>query len=212
MKFKRSAPLPGGIKGEENLRILFTVLGFEVHVHRNHTATEIINLVKTYQSMEHKGAFFLIVLSHGNTINNNVVVLGTDEMPVEVQELEAHFHFPKCPSLEGMPKIFMIDACRGGKLEVNKSFWSRAPPNKATECGDVGIIYASSPGKAAVSTQHKGSVLTQTFCEVAKEANEDDNLGEIVRRVRRRIKDTRGARVQTVEFVDRLYLNYFIQR
>ena len=117
MEFTEADSLPGGKKDEEKLVLLFTALGFIVKIHQNLTGKEIVDTVKSYGAMHHSGAFFLIILSHGTSMDNKPAVAGTDCEAVVVQDLESFFYASNCNSLSGKPKIFLIDACRGSQEE-----------------------------------------------------------------------------------------------
>ena len=117
MDFTRAASLPGGKRDEERLAVLFTALGFDVDIHQNLTGKEVFDTVKSYGAMQHRGAFFLIILSHGKSVNHRPAVLGTDGTPVVVQDLERFFYASNCTSLDGKPKIFLIDAACWGSQE-----------------------------------------------------------------------------------------------
>ena len=107
--------LDGGKDDEDDLKVIFTTLGFNVMVYQNITANVMTSTVEEYSRKNHKeAAFILIILSHGG---EGDVVYGTDGGEVEVEQLKQMFHTTKCPSLIGVPKVFLIDACRGGKKE-----------------------------------------------------------------------------------------------
>ena len=116
MKFDwPNTDLDGGIEDEQKLKTLFIALGFTVIVHQNVTAYEMRSTVEQYSCKDHDGrVFILIILSHGG---KGDVVCGTDGEAVEVEQLKQIFHTTRCPSLDGVPKVFLIDACRGDESE-----------------------------------------------------------------------------------------------
>ena len=82
-----------------------------------------------------------------------------------------------CPSLHEIPKIFLVDACRGNRQE--RVFHPKSTGSMATKSSDISlsrhastesgtdsghfvIVYASTHGNVAY-TSHRGSQLTQTF-------------------------------------------------
>ena len=225
MVFKHGlSELPGGKKDEESLAVLFITLGFDVKIHENLTANEIINKTESYGKMEHKGAFFLVILSHGTLVKNRGAVLGTDGKTVSIHELETYFHAAKCHSLRGIPKIFMIDACRGNKTEKvlksepignmatkksSASLSSLVSTKPVTDSVDFLIVYASTHGKVAY-TDSKGSQMTQAFVEVTSKADTNTTFTKIIQKVKARLQQTDSP--QTVESVDRLTRDYYIRR
>ena len=224
MDFTRAASLPGGKKDEEKLLVLFSALGFTVKIHQNLIGRKIVDTVKSYGAMQHSGAFFLVILSHGTSIDNRPAVVGTDGTPVVVSDLESFFYANNCNSLYGKPKIFLIDACRGSQEEktfspvsvsgktIKKSCASlRRLDSVATGSDSVDflIIYAATDGKVSFATD-EGSYLTQAFVEVTSKADKNDSLQDIVTKVRVQVQD-RNAQ-QTVESTDRLTRKYLIKR
>ena len=225
--------LPGGRRDEEGLHVIFTTLGFDVRIHQNLTAQEIIHTAKTYSQMQHEGVFFLIILSHGMLINNKHVVFGTDGSQdggtVEINNLESMFHATNCPSLREVPKIFVIDACRGSRNErVHQPKVSarsgdmvarsadvdmisiNSSPAAVTDSSHFAIVYASTYGNVAFASS-RGSQLTQTFVSVIAEATPEESFTDIIREVQTRIQRS-ITHHQTVELVDRLNHPYFIKR
>lgn len=213
--------LPAGKKDEESLYVLFKTLEFDVRIHRNLTAQGMIDKVQSYGRMKHTGVFFLIILSHGGLVDNKEVVTGTDCKPVEIRALECFFYATNCPSLHRVPKIFVIDACRGGKKEsiykskdtdctATKSAMASQPSAvPGTDSGHFAILYASTYGNVAYITKN-GSRLTQTFVRVTSEASLDKTFIQITQEVKTRIQASGVG--QTAELVDRLNHAYYIKR
>ena len=160
--------------------------------------------VEQYSRKNHKGeAFILILLSHGG---EGDVVYGTDGGAVEVEQLKQMFYTTKCPSLAGVPKVFLIDACRGGKEEkVHQYCDTKSPINGSchsltnltlTDSSDFITVYASTRGNKAYmlprESNTKGSCFTQTLIEVITEANEDQEFKAIVTEVTSRVQKVRA--------------------
>lgn len=225
--------LPGGKKDEDSLRVLFTILGFKVIVHQNLTGQEITSKVESYSRMEHTGVFFLAVLSHGCLVDNMPAVCGTDGVNIEVHsQLESLFFATVCPSLAHIPKIFLIDACRGSQRESSYSIHKHQTIPKlhkggidnedssaghndtygdVTDSADFVLVFASTHGNVALMHRHdKGSYLTQAFANVITEATPDRSFLEITREVEARVQES-GAN-QTVEVHHRLRRTYRIKR
>ena len=226
MDFAQGASLLGENEEEEKLLVLFTALGFDVKIHRNLTGKEILDTVQSYGVRQHSGAFFLVILSHGTSINHRPAVLGTDGTPVVVNDLESFFYASKCKSLNGKPKIFLIDACRSSQEE--KTFNPASTSGMITkesstslshlerveirsDSVDFLIVYAATDGHVAFATD-KGSYLTQAFVKVTSKADETDSLQEIIRKVKVEVHDQDRTAHQTVESIDRLTHKYLIKR
>ena len=55
MVFSKARNLPGGKKDEQDLAARFLTLGFDVGIHENLTAEEMICKVESYGKMKHTG-------------------------------------------------------------------------------------------------------------------------------------------------------------
>ena len=190
--------LEGGKRNEEDLKKLFKELGFTVMVHQNLTAEKMKSTAEGYSHMTHSGVFFLIILSHGG---EGDVVYGTDGKKVEVHQLKEFFYARNCPSLAGIPKVFMIDACWGSRNEEVRS--------SVTNSDDVYTIFASTRGTTAGTELVQGSHLTRNFFNVVTKADPDKKFEEIMIEVKIRIHNTRR---QTVETNSTLTKYYYIKR
>ena len=51
------------------------------------------------------------ILSHG--VDGGIY--GTDEQLVKVEDVVKYFDGQNCPTMAGKPKLFFLQACRGGK-------------------------------------------------------------------------------------------------
>ncbi|KAM5280165.1 caspase-8 [Ctenodactylus gundi] len=89
----------------------FTELHFKTVSYNNHTAKEIFEVLKYYQSMDHsdKDCFVCCILSHGD----KGIIYGTDGQEASIYKLTSYFTGSQCPSLVGKPKVFFIQACQG---------------------------------------------------------------------------------------------------
>lgn len=225
MQFKHGLhELPQGKKDEESLAVLFVTLGFDVKIHENLTAKEILHKVESYSKIEHQGVFFLVILSHGTLVKNVAAVTGTDGKLVTIHQLETFFHASKCRSLRGIPKMFLIDACRGncaekalnpeptGSMATKRSSVSLnsfANIEPVTDSGDFLIVYASTYGNVAYINS-EGSQMTQAFVEVTNKANSGTSFTKIIHKVNAKLQQSNSP--QTVESWDRLPRDYFIKR
>ena len=150
--------------------------------------------------MEHKGAFFFIILSH---VGNSEVVYGSDGEAVALHELEKYFHARRCPSLAGKPKVLVIDACRGNTREahhvgISTRFshkFSKVVNNMSnkvsmtTSSADIMTIFLSrAPGRIASSKETERSVFIELFAIDIKGASINDNLAKIIMNVQQKLR------------------------
>ena len=145
---------------------------------------------------DHKGkAFVLIILSHGDAGD---IIYNADGTPIKVHQLQEHFHSNSCRPLAGVPKVFLIDACRGVKKEWYSSLTRKVDGDKEssethiTDSSDFITVFASTPGNISYvykeGGEKKGSCFTQTLVEVIEEADENIEFNDIIREVRFRVQ------------------------
>ena len=87
-----------GSQDQYHLVKVFNKLGFAVDVYQNLTVNEMKVEVGKYGTIEHKGVFILIILSHGGAGD---VVYGTRYNKVEVHTLQEYFYACYKVSLSG---------------------------------------------------------------------------------------------------------------
>lgn len=99
----------------ESLEEVFQWLGFSLDVHKNQTAEQMKDLLKTYSQKNHDGdCFVCCIMSHGSADG----VHGTDGKIVSKDDIFGPFSGNSCPSLVSKPKVFFIQACRGNEYHL----------------------------------------------------------------------------------------------
>ncbi|XP_046342607.2 caspase-8-like [Haliotis rufescens] len=115
-RFKKGFPTRrGGVDiDEEHLSELFTKLQFTINLQTDLTSVDMMNKLKSYAEQDHSeyDAFVCFILTNGTEYG----VAGSDGKLVKVQDLTSMFHASKCPTLAGKPKMFFIQASRGGNF------------------------------------------------------------------------------------------------
>lgn len=192
--------LPESKDDEDSLHVLFTSLGFDVNVHQNLKAEEMKATVEEYSCMDHKGrAFVLIILSHGD---EGDVIYGTDGEKVEVYQLQDFFHATYCPSLAGIPKVFLIDAYQSGKNENIHNH------HQTTSLTDSVTVHVSTCENAAYMFSSTCNFI-QMLVEVITEADENQNFIDIIVKVAERVQNFEA---QTIKTQTTLTKQYYIKR
>ncbi|XP_036285011.1 caspase-2 isoform X8 [Pipistrellus kuhlii] len=105
----------GGDVDHRNLVTLFKLLGYTVHVLLDQTAQEMQEKLQNFAQLSaHRVTDSCIValLSHG--VEGGVY--GVDGKVLQLQEVFRLFDNANCPSLQNKPKMFFIQACRGGAI------------------------------------------------------------------------------------------------
>ncbi|KAJ7331227.1 Caspase-7 [Desmophyllum pertusum] len=112
--------------------------------------------------------FVCVILSHGS----KDCIYGTDDKVIKVEAITSLFRRDQCPSLEGKPKIFLIQACRGterDRLPIESdsdpiSISSSSLPADA----DFLICFASAPGHQSYRQRFLGSWFISSVVSVFK--------------------------------------------
>ena len=140
----------GASKDEDSLKTLFTDLKFRVVIERDLDKHEIERVAERFAKKDHRefGAFVFILMSHGG---NRDCILGVQGRRTSVENLMVEFQARNCPSLEGKPKVFIIQTCRGFRDCINETFVS---PVGSIQSQDV---LSTSPSEDA---QSSGSPFT----------------------------------------------------
>lgn len=169
------------------------------------TAHKIESTVESYSKQMHAGVFFLAILSYGTKLDDEMVVLGTDCLQVEISNLVRFFYAPACPSLKGIPKIFLINACSSTRLDQYHARL-KAPSSGDIDArahdvlasaGDIVIVYSSTKGNTG-----RGSHFAQEFINATVAAEPAASFAEIMHEVKQNMSDKSGQ--QTVEVLDGL--------
>ena len=101
----------GSLVDENNLCAMWTNLGYDIHVLKNYTASELLDELKKVALQSHNAydSFVCCILSHGYCDG----VYGADGQQVKIKDIINLFEGGNSPTLFGKPKMFFIQACRG---------------------------------------------------------------------------------------------------
>jgi len=163
---------PGSNADEEHLRSTWEYLGYDVCVFRNLTAVNITEQLEQIAQQNHRNydSFVCCILTHGYSTG----IYGADGKPVEIGDIANPFKPANCPTLVGKPKLFFIQACRGGKedsgfalekdgkLENAEELFCHSLPNEA----DFLYGYATPPGNVSWRSQRYGTWYISHLCNV----------------------------------------------
>ncbi|XP_065096217.1 caspase-8 isoform X2 [Paramisgurnus dabryanus] len=128
-KIQKLGNRKGTHKDKESLERVFKKMHFEITVHDDLTASEMVEVVKQFAEKDHSqmDIFVCCVLSHGE----KGAVFGVDGELVEIRELTQHP--AKCRTLANKPKLFFIQACQG--KERHEPMWMADGEEQSTEEG-----------------------------------------------------------------------------
>jgi len=114
--FNGMNPRDGTKVDGEILEKTLRCLGYTIHYKYDATIYDIHNLIrKLAEKTDHTNcnSFVMALMSHGG----EGFICSTDGR-VEIEDLVDPFRGDNCPTLNGKPKIFIFQACRGHKHEV----------------------------------------------------------------------------------------------
>ncbi|CAE1150942.1 CASP8 [Acanthosepion pharaonis] len=151
---------------KDTLKKVFERFYFKVIVVENLEKAEMEKNFKEIASKDHKeyNCFVCCILSHGKEGG----IFGVDGELLTFKMLTLPFKPNNCPSLNGKPKLFFIQACQGqiyqSGTEDYETDGAKAPliPNEA----DFLMAYATVHGYVSFRSMSKGSWFIQKLCEV----------------------------------------------
>lgn len=128
------------------------------------------SFVAPQQVLEHGDAFICSILSHGG----KGVVLGADRNPLSIKEITRKFRGCDQSVLTSKPKVFLIQACQGGKIQCGVQLNDMetdddTSPLTIPEEADVLVAMATVEDHAALRHIFDGSWFVQSLCEQLKE-------------------------------------------
>ena len=173
---KRSGAEHDGAKLAKSL----TKLGYKLvdgDVHINCTAGRIKELVTKSLNIDHTSydSFICCIMSHGDS----GYVFGVDDRRIYLHEVERQVM--ECKTLIGKPKIFFVQACRGGttpdahKVATDDDH-ARTGNILLPEACDVFFGYATSPDTKACRFIDDGSWYIIELCKAFDEHPKEDLL------------------------------------
>nr|QIC34719.1 caspase 9 [Bostrychus sinensis] len=107
----------------DKLERRFKALNFIVEVKTNLKQRQIKHALSALSKKDHSqyDCCVVIILSHGTEVSHNRfpgAVYGVDGQYVPVQYITNYLNGQNCPSLQGKPKLFFIQACGGGEKDM----------------------------------------------------------------------------------------------
>ena len=160
-KFKNAPIRDGAKKDMQYLKEIYNKLNIdcEYHVHKDIKGYSIAGLVGDFSEKidPECSVIFVSISSHGE---DGGKILGTDGRSVELSELIKAFQLKT--ELLGIPKVFLIQACRGSKEEIQYGDADAGedeapPPQYATSSGDTIICYSTGEGNVSYRSSKDGS-------------------------------------------------------
>uniref|UniRef100_A0A1I8HPJ2 Caspase-3-like n=1 Tax=Macrostomum lignano TaxID=282301 RepID=A0A1I8HPJ2_9PLAT len=164
----------GSDRDVDRVKQIFERLRFIVKIKKDLTAEQLddfLHEIKKSRDLAKHGSFVCFLMAHGS----HDCIYGKNGVPCEIRNLTEKFKSSVCRSLEGKPKVFFIQACRGSRRDRAVARSSREQTDEAGAPvynsairpaeGDFLLCYATTPGSAAFRNIDSGSRYVQTVCE-----------------------------------------------
>ncbi|KAK8779386.1 hypothetical protein V5799_019276 [Amblyomma americanum] len=182
------------------MRRLFLALHFDCTVAINLTSDEMKELLEwAAQPEQQKNADCLVVvlMSHGR----QNYIYGVDFKPLHLYEdIYERFNNENCPALQGKPKLFFVQACRGENysgIATSVSNTDACPvteeehdvshastrPERTASWSDMYIAYATIPGFVALRDERIGSWFVSAMYAVFVDDVHNKSLDGLMRRI-----------------------------
>nr|QQL93560.1 caspase9 [Rhipicephalus haemaphysaloides] len=200
--FRGSGQQRDGSKHDErNMESLFTALHFRCIVGTNMTASEMKDLLYkgAWSAHDRTDCLVVILMSHGT----KDTIHGVDNVPLHLDDdVYAMFNSANCPNLQGKPKVFFIQACRGEKEDnptgttayesADAMAMAAEVPQTSTRermatWSDMYIAYATIPGYKALINRVIGSWFFLAVYKVFTDHAGTMHLEELMHHVQKEV-------------------------
>ncbi|XP_068758730.1 caspase-3-like [Montipora capricornis] len=170
---------------------LFDNLNFKCRVENNLTRSKMWDVLKDTSEKDFSkyDCFVCVILSHGSEAG----IHGTDDEVINLEAITASFRRDECPSLEGKPKIFMIQACRGHRrdqvsVESDSEPVMYSNPSLPADA-DFLICFSSAPSHESYREPSAGSWFISAVCKVFTEYSDKEHVMDMMLRVNKEVAD-----------------------
>lgn len=153
----------------EKLRQTLEGLHFDVKIYKDYWHTAIRSVLEEFSRKEHteNDCILIAILSHGEPGNAYAY-----DHEYSVDSLTSFFTADKCPSLAGKPKLFIIQTCRGDRIDLGAFYQpqsaSGTPLHVSTTIpvqADFLCVYSTVSEYVSYRHPIHGSWYVQTLCE-----------------------------------------------
>lgn len=157
---------------------------------KNLTARQMETALQYYAD-EHKDievdCFVCCILTHGGPAK----LYGCDGKTIQISDIVSKFGNKNCRGLEGKPKVFFFQACRGKKndpIDTETDMSTDGPESASPDIVDYFLGYASFPGYVSYLGSG-GSLYIQTLTDMIKKHSGSLDLLEITEKVTDEVAD-----------------------
>jgi len=232
LKFKTHKYRGGSDVDVRSLTDLFeNFLGFSATFYENLTEQDTYKKLEKFsmrKELSTVDALAVFLMSHGKvTEDNQLHILSSDEKLIKHDRIIHQFGNFKCPALEGCPKMFFYQVCRGvfpdfkTSVQLDNDVTQVEPPsNILPQMGcsskDAGMdptkeaeprvtlenilrVFPSAPGYSSIRDPAKGSWMIQAICSTFRENARTCDVETMLKMVNKRIqKDLADSTISQV--------------
>ena len=201
-----------------NLAKLFKYLEFDVEWHYDLKYEEYEASLEQFAQSDrnsHVDCAWVFLMGHGGSLDNREYITSRDAKPLYIRStMEKIFNNRICLTLQGKPKVFIVQKCRGNMrdhgVEVQKDkVKADAACGRVVKMGtftDYLFGYATQEGHRAMRNIQTGSwyiqKLVQVFMEKARHTSVPDILQEVNREVQKLESDQGDVQTSEMSSVD----------
>ncbi|KAM9166004.1 caspase-14 [Pangshura tecta] len=143
------------------------------------------------QSEDEISCCLITLMSHGRS---HGLIQGKDGDTVDLDDIFALFNNIQCPKLQEKPKIFIIQACRGGKEdhgveEIEHEFkeadctCNLIAIRRLPTASDYYVVYSTQKGYVSLRNTEKGSRMIEAMDEVFSEQGMKWHIGDLFTKI-----------------------------
>ncbi|XP_025050143.1 caspase-14 [Alligator sinensis] len=140
------------------------------------------------QSADVVSCCLITLMSHGT---RNGYISGKDEVKVNLKDIFPLFNNANCPKLRGKPKIFIIQACRGGNVDegveekdnVFQESDDMMDAMRLPTTSDYYIVYSTQKGYISLRNKIIGSRMIEAMNKVFSQHGMKWHLGDLFTKV-----------------------------
>ena len=184
-KFRGGKDRSGVNKDRENIKRMFIAMRLRIFEFTELTSLEIKNELRTVSQNEVKNSDFVLVVAFSTHGDEKDALYGSDGISISLRsDIISLFKPLYCKSLEGKPKIFLIQACRGTSEDhiVRNGVYRDALEKEEIVSieSDILIAYACAPNYRAYRTKREGSWFINDLCTNFMHFQDDYDLVKIL--------------------------------
>ncbi|XP_069042953.1 caspase-14-like isoform X3 [Lepisosteus oculatus] len=179
----------------ERTRKLLSKYGFKCTEETDLLGKEIIPELTAFRDRANRRQVrccVVVLMAHGKEDS----ILGTDNQPALLKEIFALFNNKECPKLQGQPKVFIIQACRGSDVDEGVMQADDLPSDfeddgiqkyKLPTISDTFTVYPTMPGNQALRHPERGSPLFWVMEEVFEKYAPRYHLADLFMKVNQKM-------------------------